>query len=44
MLLVQRAMSAGRHLDRGALPIVVAVGLVVVGLALAAVLAGALWG
>lgn len=41
-LLVQRAMSAGHHLKRGLLPIVVAVGLVLVGLALAAVLTSAL--
>ena len=43
-LLVQRAMSAGHHLSRGALPVVVAVGLVLVGLALAAVLSGELLG
>lgn len=42
-LLVQRAISAGRHLDRGALRSV-AVGLRLVGLALAAVLSGALLG
>lgn len=43
-LLVQRAMDAGHHLRRGGLPAVVAVGLVLVGLALAAVLSGALLG
>ena len=43
-LLVQRAMSAGQHLKRGALPVVVAAGLILVGLALAAVLSGALLG
>ncbi len=43
-LLVQRAMSAGHHLKRGALPTVVALGLAVVGLALAVVLSRALLG
>ena len=39
---VQRAMAEGRHVGRGLLPVLLAVGLILVGLALAGVLAIAL--